>query len=149
MDGEDRPRQEVLLLLRDATVIRPAEERLRAIGHGLEVHSRLGKVIYIGTGARRDQLHYAVGTFAAHPRKLHVTDSSDTRSDQLGGRQPPGAPGGHTTTREACMPCPATSIPETIRRRAAQPTGRGLAAVTDPAVSAGGELADAMASVAT
>lgn len=66
MDGEDWPRDSVLALLRDATVIRPAPERFRAIGHGLEVLSDQGEVIFIGTGARRDQLHYAIGTFAAH-----------------------------------------------------------------------------------
>jgi hypothetical protein len=65
MDGEDWPRDRVLALLHDAAVIRPAPERFRAIGHGLEVLSNQGEVIFIGTGARRDRLHYAIGTFAA------------------------------------------------------------------------------------
>lgn len=65
MDGEDWPRDRVLTLLRDATVIRPAPEHYRAMGHGLEVLSNQGEVIFIETGARRDLLHYAIGTFAA------------------------------------------------------------------------------------
>lgn len=65
MDGEDWPRDRVLALLSDATVIRPAPEHFRAIGHGLEVLSNQDEVIFIGTGARRDLLHYAIGTFAA------------------------------------------------------------------------------------
>lgn len=64
--GQDQPRDQVLSLLRDAEAICPAPDHIRATGHGLAVHGGHGEVTFIETGARRDQLHLAVGTFAAY-----------------------------------------------------------------------------------
>jgi hypothetical protein len=65
LGGEDWPRDQVLALLRDATTIRVAADPPRAMGHGLAVFAEW-RVTFIETGDRHDELHYAIGTYAAH-----------------------------------------------------------------------------------
>lgn len=67
-DGEDRPRHEVLVLLREAAVIRRSEAAARAMGHGLTVlHVCDGHagVTWLET-ERRERLHLAIGIYAEY-----------------------------------------------------------------------------------
>lgn len=69
LDGADRPRQEVLAMLRDATALFRAGPHGRALGHGLAVLQIRGghaEVTFIETGQRRDRLHLAIGVFAEY-----------------------------------------------------------------------------------
>jgi hypothetical protein len=68
LGGADRPRQEVLAMLRDATAIFRAGPD-RAPGHGLavlQVRDGHAEVTFLETGQRRDQLHLAIGVFAGY-----------------------------------------------------------------------------------
>jgi hypothetical protein len=84
--GEDRPRHEVLALLREAAVIRRSGDLARAMGHGLAVlHARdeHAGVTWIEP-ERRDRLHLAVGAYAEYLAGLASESEARAAAAALG-----------------------------------------------------------------